>query len=46
MLVEADQLVYDYDNNTVSAVGNVKIYYVGYTLEAETGHLHQESRRS
>ena len=24
MLVEADQLVYDYDHNTVSAVGNVK----------------------
>ncbi len=35
MLVELDQLVYDYDNNTVSAVGNVKIYYGGYTLEAE-----------
>ena len=35
MLVESDQLVYDYDNNTVSAVGNVKIYYGGYTLEAE-----------
>ncbi|HMN84698.1 MAG TPA: LPS-assembly protein LptD [Bauldia sp.] len=35
MLVESDQLVYDYDNNTVSALGNVKIYYAGYTLEAE-----------
>ncbi|MCP4381276.1 MAG: LPS-assembly protein LptD [Hyphomicrobiales bacterium] len=35
MLVESDQLIYDYDNSTVSAVGNVKIYYVGYTLEAE-----------
>ena len=35
MLVESDQLVYDYDHNTVSAVGNVKIYYAGYTLEAE-----------
>ncbi len=35
MLVEADQMVYDYDNNTVSAVGNVKIYYVGYTLQAD-----------
>jgi LPS-assembly protein len=34
MLVESDQLVYDYDHNTVSAVGNVKIYYNGYTLEA------------
>lgn len=35
MLVESDQLVYDYDNNTVSAVGNVRIYYGQYTLEAE-----------
>jgi LPS-assembly protein len=35
MLVEADQLVYDYDHNTVSAVGNVKIYYAGYTLQSE-----------
>lgn len=35
MLVESDQLVYDYDNETVSALGNVKMYYVGYTLEAE-----------
>jgi LPS-assembly protein len=35
MLVEADQLVYDYDHNTVAAVGNVKIYYAGYTLEAQ-----------
>ncbi|MEJ0012518.1 MAG: LPS-assembly protein LptD [Bauldia sp.] len=35
MLVESDQLVYDYDRNTVAAVGNVKIYFAGYTLEAE-----------
>jgi LPS-assembly protein len=35
MLVEADDLVYDYDRKTVSAIGNVKIYYSGYTLEAE-----------
>ena len=35
MLVESDQLVYDYDNNSVAAVGNVKIYYGQYTLEAE-----------
>ena len=35
MLVESDELVYDYDRNTVSAVGNVKIYYVGYTLQAD-----------
>ncbi len=35
MLVEADQMVYDYDRNQVAAVGNVKVYYAGYTLEAE-----------
>ncbi len=35
MLVESDQLLYDYDHNTVAAVGNVKIYYAGYTLEAD-----------
>jgi LPS-assembly protein len=35
MLVESDELVYDYDNNTVAAVGNVRIYYAGYALEAE-----------
>lgn len=34
MLVESDQLVYDYDNDTVAAVGNVRIYYAGYTLTA------------
>jgi LPS-assembly protein len=35
MLVEAEELVYDYDRDTISAVGNVKIYYMGYTLEAD-----------
>ena len=35
MLLEADQLVYDYDVEVVSAVGNVKVYYSGYTLEAD-----------
>ncbi len=35
MLVESDQMVYDYDKDQVAAVGNVKIYYAGYTLEAE-----------
>lgn len=35
MLVEAEELVYDYDKDTISAVGNVKIYYMGYTLEAD-----------
>lgn len=35
MLLESDQLVYDYDLGTVAAVGGVKIYYDGYTLEAQ-----------
>ena len=35
MLVEADQLVQNTDKNTVSAEGNVRIYYDGRTLEAD-----------
>lgn len=34
MLVTADQLEYDYQKDTVSAVGTVQIYYDGSTLEA------------
>ena len=35
MLVESDELVFNYDNDSVAAVGNVRIYFGGYTLEAE-----------
>lgn len=35
MLVESDELVFNYDNDSVAAVGNVRIYYAGNTLEAE-----------
>ncbi len=35
MFVEADQLVYDKDKNTVSAEGNARIYYQGKVLEAD-----------
>ncbi|MGH6676375.1 MAG: LptA/OstA family protein, partial [Xanthobacteraceae bacterium] len=35
MLVEADQLVYDKDKNTVSAVGHARLYYEGQVLEAD-----------
>ena len=45
MLVESDQLVYDYDHQTVSAVGNVKIYYGGYTLEADNVTYNKQSGR-
>ncbi len=35
MFVEADQLVYNRDKNTVSAEGNARIYYKGRVLEAD-----------
>jgi LPS-assembly protein len=35
MLVQADELVYDYENERVSAVGKVQIYYDGAVLEAD-----------
>ncbi len=35
MLLEADELIYDLDNDMVSAAGAVDIYYKGYTVEAE-----------
>nr|WP_321459337.1 LPS-assembly protein LptD [uncultured Cohaesibacter sp.] len=45
MLVEADQMVYDYDNERVSAVGNVQIYYGDYTLQADKVTYDQKSAR-
>ncbi len=35
MLVQANEMRYDYNNNTVAAVGNVQIYYGGSTIEAD-----------
>ena len=35
MLVQADELDYDYNNQRVSAVGNVRMYYQGATIEAD-----------
>ncbi len=45
MLVESDQLVYDYDHNSVAAVGNVKIYYAGYTLQADRVTYNKNTKR-
>ncbi|MHA1552846.1 MAG: LPS-assembly protein LptD, partial [Alphaproteobacteria bacterium] len=45
MLVESDQLVYDYDSNKVSAIGHVIIYYGGYTLEADEVTYDQDNGR-
>jgi LPS-assembly protein len=35
MLVEAKELVYDKDKNTVTALGNAQLYYQGKILEAD-----------
>lgn len=35
MLVEANELIYDKDKNTVSAVGDAQLYYQGRVLEAD-----------
>ncbi len=45
MLVQSDQLVYDYDRHTVSAVDNVRIYYGGYTLQADRVTYNQVTGR-
>ncbi|MBB5751484.1 LPS-assembly protein LptD [Prosthecomicrobium pneumaticum] len=45
MLLDADQLIYDYDAQKVSAAGSVKIYYDGYTLEADKVTYDQKSGR-
>ena len=45
MLVQADEIRYDYTNDLVSAVGNVQIYYNGATLEADKVVYDQRSKR-
>jgi LPS-assembly protein len=45
LLLEADQLVYDFDGKTVTAIGNVQIYYGAYVLDAERVTYDQKSGR-
>ena len=45
LFLEADQLTYDFDNETVTATGNVQIYYDGYVLDADTVTYEQRSGR-
>jgi len=45
MLVQATEIRYDYTNNTVSAVGNVQIYYNGSTVEADEVVYDQKTKR-
>jgi LPS-assembly protein len=45
MLLQATEIRYDYTNNTVSAIGNVQIYYNGSTVEADEVIYDQKSKR-
>ena len=45
MLVQANEINYDYANNRVAAVGNVQIYYGNSTLEANRVVYDQKTKR-
>jgi LPS-assembly protein len=45
MVVDARELVYDKDNNTVSAVGEVQILYQGRTIEADKVVYDRQTKR-
>jgi LPS-assembly protein len=45
MLVKANEVDYDYNNNRVAAVGNVQIYYNGATIEADRVVYDQKTKR-
>jgi LPS-assembly protein len=45
MLVQADEIDYDYANHRVAAVGNVQIYYGGATIEADRVIYNQTTKR-
>jgi LPS-assembly protein len=45
MLVQADEINYDYPNNTISAVGHVQIYYGESTIEANQVIFDQKNKR-
>lgn len=45
LFLEADQLIYDFDRETITAVGGVQIYYDGYTVETARLTYDQRSGR-
>ena len=45
MLVQANEIDYDYANHRVSAVGNVQIYYKRLALEADKVIYDQNTKR-
>jgi LPS-assembly protein len=45
MLLQADEIHYDYSNKRVSAIGNVQIYHAGSTLEADRVIYDEQTKR-
>jgi LPS-assembly protein len=45
MLVEAKEMVYDKDKDTVSAVGDAKVYYQGRVLEADKVTYYRQKKQ-
>lgn len=45
MVLESNELIYDFDRNVVTAQGDVEIYYQGYTLESDRVIYDQNTRR-
>ena len=45
LLLEADQLIYDFDRETITAVGGVEIHYNGYVVQAATLRYYQRTGR-
>lgn len=45
MLLEANELVYDFDRNIVSAEGDVEIHYRGHVIESDRVIYDQNTRR-
>ncbi|HVX99883.1 MAG TPA: LPS-assembly protein LptD [Pseudorhodoplanes sp.] len=45
MLIQANEMRYDYTNERVSAVGNVQMYYNGSTVEADRITYDQRTKR-
>jgi LPS-assembly protein len=45
MFLESDQVVYDRDGSTVTALGNVQIKYQGYTLTAQKVTFYRNTKR-
>ncbi|QHP73084.1 LPS-assembly protein LptD [Bradyrhizobium sp. LCT2] len=45
MLVQATEVVYDYNNSRISAVGNVQLFYNGTSFEADKVIYDQKTKR-